>query len=82
MKSDAVLWRLGAVFLASEKAIAIVRRKSALLGKKRLILQNNQIIKQIIVSLFKAVLPIQQTTTRCSVIKLSLLLHSNYFYLN
>lgn len=25
MKSDAVLWRLGAVFLASEKAIAIVR---------------------------------------------------------
>lgn len=38
MKSDAVLWRLGAVFLASEKAIAIVRRKSALLGKKRLIL--------------------------------------------
>ena len=27
MKSDAVLWRLGAVFLASEKAIAIVRRK-------------------------------------------------------
>lgn len=79
MKSDAVLWRLGAVFLASEKGIAIVRRKSALLGKKRLILQNNL---QIIVSLFKAVLPIQQTTTRCSVIKLSLLLHSNYFYLN
>lgn len=79
MKSDAVLWRLGAEFLASEKAIAIVRRKSALLGKKRLILQNNL---QIIVSLFKAVLPIQQTTTRCSVIKLSLLLHSNYFYLN
>lgn len=79
MKSDAVLWRLGAVFLASEKGIAIVRRKSALLGKKRLILQNNL---QIIVSLFKAVLPIQQTTTRCCVIKLSLLLHFNYFYLN